>query len=91
MSSGMKEEKYENCQKATFLLEKRQYKSLSLWDLIFLKYHLFNCALCSIYAKQTLIINALIRDLITHRETSESQLDSTTKEKIKSEINNKLG
>lgn len=87
---GNSDEIMEKCKKATFLIEKSQFTSLSLWEFISLKRHLFNCALCTLYSKQTLVINAMIRDLFKEKIKPEVGLDPEIKEKMQTEINSQI-
>jgi len=89
----MKDESYKtfkNCQRATFLIEKRQYSRLSIREWFFLRYHLSSCALCTLFSKQTLVINTLIQKLVKSTEGEPSTLDNKSKESIQSRINEEI-
>jgi hypothetical protein len=48
------------CNEATTICDKTQYGEATLWEKIKLKFHLFMCKNCNLYAKQNKIITKCI-------------------------------
>jgi len=45
-----------NCDEATLICDKNQYKEAAFWDKVKLTYHLFLCKKCGVYTKQNAIV-----------------------------------
>jgi hypothetical protein len=57
-----------NCNKATFLIEKKQIGTITLREKIELKIHLTGCVICRIFQQQSILINRTVKDLFQHRQ-----------------------
>ncbi|MEP6713082.1 MAG: hypothetical protein ABJA37_11725 [Ferruginibacter sp.] len=53
-----------DCEKATLLVEKKQFESLTLADKLYMKIHLAGCAVCRTYQKQSIVINYMARQVL---------------------------
>lgn len=53
-----------NCQKATFLIEKRSMKKLGLFEQLELRIHLAGCSVCRTYQRQSILIGQMVHQLI---------------------------
>ncbi|MBN9383574.1 MAG: hypothetical protein J0H74_22640 [Chitinophagaceae bacterium] len=80
-----------NCKKATFLIEKKQIRNISMREKLELKIHLECCSACRIFERQSILINKLVRDL-SHvpQVTSDIKLDDDFKKKMQGQITEKL-
>ena len=79
-----------NCQKATFLIEKKLIGHITLREKIELRIHLFGCGICRTYQKQTIKIGQLIHQLFHNSANSEKHLDDTFKKDLQDKIENEL-
>jgi hypothetical protein len=68
------------CKKATQLVEKQKDKKLSILEKVRLKLHLWICKACAIYAKQSQIIEKLLKK---RNETQPSEKTLSEEAKIK--------
>jgi len=50
-----------NCQKATFLIEKKQSDKITLKEQLELKYHLVGCTVCRLFEQQSELINSVVK------------------------------
>lgn len=79
-----------NCEKATFLIEKKQFHSISLRDSVELQIHLAVCATCRIYQKQSNIINKISKKFLTDAGQSPAKLDGNFKHELQEKINKRI-
>jgi hypothetical protein len=79
-----------NCQKATFLIEKRLIGRISLREHIELRIHLFGCSVCRIYQKQTIKISQMVRQLFQEEVAVDKQLDDNFKKDLQDRIEDEL-
>ena len=80
-----------SCEKATFLIEKKQIVNLSMREKLALKIHLAGCSSCRIFEQQSLLIIKLVRDLFLEpRVTEDVKLDDDFKKKMHDQIMAKL-
>jgi len=80
------------CEKAAFLVSKRQDEKLTCKENFNLTIHLATCKFCSLYAKQ---INAISENIKEKKFTpgsphQELTLDPTRKKEMETLVNNKL-
>ncbi len=45
-----------NCDEATAICDKNQYKEATFWEKVKLSFHLFICKKCGLYSKQNAIV-----------------------------------
>ena len=79
-----------NCRQATFLIEKKQGEELSNREKLELKIHLAGCYICRVYEDQSMMISALVRNLLKPDATTEIRLDDDYKNELQQRINNKI-
>jgi len=74
-----------NCRKATMLIEKQQIVPISAMEQFELELHLQGCLACIIYMKQSLLINAMVRDFF-RKHHPEIKLDEGFKKLLRNRI-----
>lgn len=79
-----------NCRKATFLIEKKQDKPLNNREKLELKLHLAGCYICRVYEQQSLLITAMVQNIMNPRDPEDIKLDDDYKRKLKQKIVDKL-
>jgi len=79
-----------NCEHATFLIEKKLIKRLSISERIFLKIHLAGCGLCRLYQSQTTKINQMIQRLFRDANGSNARLADEVKKEMQDRIEEEL-
>jgi hypothetical protein len=79
-----------NCQHATYLIEKKLIGRLTLRERVFLKIHLFGCGICKLYQAQTQKINTMIRQLLHNAGAQDAKLDETFKKELQERIEDEL-
>ena len=79
-----------SCKRATFLIEKQQFKALSLNEQLKLKMHLAVCSWCRIYERQSKNIQLLMSSVFKQSAAQTKQLDEAFKNKLKNLIKRKL-
>jgi hypothetical protein len=79
-----------NCHKATFLIEKRSMKPLTLFEQVELRIHLAGCSVCRTYQRQSVLIGQMVHQLL-HGNTVRPGLNDEDKqhmaERIEEELN----
>jgi hypothetical protein len=78
-----------DCRKATLLIEKRQLTKLTLQERAELTIHLTRCSVCRLYQRQSVAINALIKQLFTATNIQRG-LDAGYKDALQERINERL-
>ncbi len=77
-----------NCNEATAICNKNQYKEASIWEKIKLTIHLFICKNCGQYSKQnTTLTKACDKHL--HKCDKEYKLSEKEKEKLQKKVTEK--
>ena len=74
-----------NCDEATAICNKNQYKEASFWEKLKLGIHIFICKKCSQYSKQ----NAILTDVCNkhlHKCDAEQKLTEKEKGKLQTEV-----
>jgi hypothetical protein len=79
-----------NCREATLLIEKSRYKPLSLKERIKLHIHLYGCAVCRLFRRQSRIIDRAMRMLFHTNANSTRSLDESTKREMQEKINERI-
>lgn len=79
-----------NCRQATYLIEKKQGEELSDREKLELKIHLAGCYICRVYEQQSLLISAMVRDLLKTDPTMEIRLDDDYKTDLKKIVAEKI-
>ena len=79
-----------NCNHATFLIEKKLIKPLSLREKIFLRIHLISCDACRLYREQTIKISQMIKNLFNESVSASVTLDDDVKKEMQDRIEEKL-
>lgn len=77
-----------NCQKATFLIEKKQLSPLSSREKMELKIHLAGCAVCRLFQQQSIFINKMFSRTADHY--ANIKLDEDFKSRLQQKINQQL-
>ena len=90
LSDQEKKDMVDNCKKATFLIEKRQTGEITLKERLELEFHLKTCEMCSIFSKQSMVINQFVKKIF-QPEKSKMQLDEGFKEQLQRQIDEKMG
>ncbi|MET4080330.1 hypothetical protein ABIB40_000270 [Pedobacter sp. UYP30] len=75
-----------DCERATRLIEQKQFDKLSVTDAVDLVVHLADCYECMIYQKQSELITTLCRKVLGEPPTG-ILLDDAFKEALQNKIN----
>lgn len=82
-----------NCQKATFLIEKKKLSEISPLQQIELRIHLAGCSVCRIYERQSRVIDRLLKRAGSGSLPQDTRLNEDFKkdldEKIARQLKNK--
>lgn len=79
-----------NCKQATFLIEKRQIISLTIRERIELRIHLAGCSVCTLFQKQSIVINRMVKDLIRSADHTTITLDEDYKKELQEQIDKEM-
>ena len=79
-----------NCRQATYLIEKRQIGKITLHEKVQLQVHLYGCSVCKLFSKQSMIINAMIKEVFKSNTQPKFQLDDKFKKQLQHKIENEL-
>lgn len=79
-----------NCEKATFMIEKKNFGALSFTESLELKIHLTGCEMCRIYQRQSTIIDKVAFTIFDKSVDKELKLDEKYKNKLQQSIDEKL-
>lgn len=93
MEKFTEEEKHKianNCRKATFLIEKQQFGEITRLEKLELALHLKNCEICTIYMKQSALINEYSKKIFVSGP-GDLKLEDKDKQQIRDALNRKLG
>jgi hypothetical protein len=73
------------------LIEKKQYKKLSFREFIELRIHLAGCSVCTLYNKQSRVINQMVQQLFhDSMKTEGAHLDDGFKKELQHRIDEEL-
>lgn len=78
-----------NCKKATFLIEKQQIGTITLKEKFELGLHLKGCEVCTIFRKQSTLINRFVKNLMLP-DHHELKLEDGYKEELQKRIDEQL-
>ncbi len=59
-----------NCDEATAICDKNQYKEATFWEKVKLTYHLFFCKGCGVYTKQNTVVTKVCNKHLHKCETN---------------------
>ncbi len=79
-----------NCEKATFLIEKKKCNALSVKEKTELKIHLTGCEMCRVYQRQSSIIDKVAFNIFQKFQDSPLKLDENYKEIVQKRIDKKI-
>ena len=79
-----------DCRHATYLIEKKQYTSLTIRERIGLYIHLSGCSVCRLFQQQSRWINRMLRNLFHSEESRKKKLDDEYKRQLQDKINERL-
>jgi hypothetical protein len=79
-----------NCEKATFLIEKKLLSKITFREQVELRIHLAGCSVCRIYQKQTGKINELVRRMFHGAINADTHLDENFKKDLQNRIEEEL-
>jgi hypothetical protein len=78
-----------NCDEATSICDKNQYKEASLWDKMRLGLHIFLCKHCGAYSKQNYLVTKMMGKYINTSDGSK-HLSEEEKKELEKKVNEKL-
>ncbi len=79
-----------NCRHATYLIEKRQEKPLTLKERVQLFIHLRGCSICRLFVQQSRTINLAMKGLFSQRAERTHTLDDAFKREMQERINERM-
>ncbi len=79
-----------NCREATFLIEKRLVGKITLREKVQLRIHLYGCSVCTLFNKQSRMINEMIKQLLKGDNPPEIKLDDNFKSQLQHKIEDEL-
>ena len=79
-----------NCRQATFLIEKRLISKLSFREHIELRIHLAGCSVCTLFNKQSKMINQMVKQLLDDTSPNDIKLDERYKKQLHDRIEDEL-
>jgi hypothetical protein len=74
-----------NCDEATAICNKNQYKEASFWEKLKLGIHIFICKKCRQYSKQNIILTEVCNKHL-HKGEDEHKLTEKEKEVLQTEV-----
>lgn len=80
-----------NCEKATYIIEKRKLTVISPREDIELKIHLSGCEACRIFQRQSNLIDQVALTIFNRPINEELTLNEQYKKDLQARIDNKLG
>jgi hypothetical protein len=79
-----------NCERATFLIDKKNLDGINPIQNIELRIHLPGCSICRLYDRQSQVINHLIRQFKQASLPSELRLDERFKKDMEEMVSQQL-
>lgn len=79
-----------NCEKATFMIEKKKFSALSFTENLELKMHLTGCEPCRIFQRQSKLIDKIAGNIFNESIDEELKLDERYKKELQQSIDEKL-
>lgn len=80
-----------NCEKATFMIEKKKFGALSITENFELKIHLAGCEACRIFQRESNLIDIVAFNIFKKSADEELKLDEQYKKELQESIDGKLG
>ena len=80
-----------NCKQATFLIEKQMMGSITFDEHISLRRHLLGCSMCTLYRKQSRIINEKIKQAPKSLFRLDHRFKQNLRNRIDEGLNKKTG
>ena len=77
-----------DCRHTTYLIEKRNYGYLNIYELVKMYIHLITCPFCRLYKKQTRVVARILKRMFKGSEPA--RLDSTFKERLQRLIEERI-
>jgi hypothetical protein len=78
-----------NCKRATFLIEKQQFGSITLQQQLELKIHLAGCTVCICFMQQSIAINQMASKIF-NASLDDHKLDSSFMRQLQQRIDDKF-
>lgn len=78
-----------DCEKATFLIEKKLGSRITFREQMELSIHLIGCKVCRIYQHQSGRINEMVRQLF-HQQANDNKLDDEFKKDLQNRIEEEI-
>ncbi len=75
-----------NCDKATTICDKSQYKEASFFEIVQLKLHFLFCKVCALYSKQNTFLSKLYKSKATSCQNHSVCISMQEKEEIKKQL-----
>ncbi|WP_445748226.1 hypothetical protein [Polaribacter sp.] len=75
-----------NCDEATTICDKSQYKEASIFEIFQLKLHFLFCKVCALYSKQNNFLSKLYKSKATSCKKQSVCISSKEKEEIKKQL-----
>lgn len=82
--------KLSKCQKATFLIVKKEENKITLSERFLLNVHLLLCNVCAVFAKQSLLINGSLKSIDSKLNSTPFLLSETKKSEIENKLNDEM-
>jgi hypothetical protein len=79
-----------NCQKATFLIEKKKLVGINPLQQIELRMHLAGCSICRLYERQSLVIDRLLKQAPSENVPQDTRLNEEFKKALHEKIAQQL-
>ena len=80
-----------NCEKATYIIEKKKLTDTSSEEDVELKIHLLGCEACRIFQKQSKLIDEVALTIFKRPISDDLILDEHYKNELQAQIDKKLG
>ena len=78
-----------NCDEATTICDKNQYKEASFWEKLKLTFHLFLCKKCGMYSKQNAVVTKVC-DKHLHKCETNHQFSEQEKIELQENISKEV-
>ncbi|MDP4150235.1 MAG: hypothetical protein Q8927_13340 [Bacteroidota bacterium] len=79
-----------DCRHATYLIEKRQHRSLTIKERIELAIHLSGCSICRLFQEQSRWINRMLRSLFHSDQGRGPVISDEFKRQLQQKIDERL-
>ncbi len=79
-----------NCEKATFMIEKKKFSTLSFTENLELRIHLAGCEVCRIYQRQSKLTDKVAFNFFNKSIQEDLKLDERYKKELQQRLEEKL-